>query len=146
MLPVTKSLLPTVSRFFDDDWNNLFDWSNNMTRLDHSLPLVNVIETEDDFFVEMAAPGMRKEDFHVELNNNILTISREAKEDEKENGAIKYSRREFSYKSFTRSFNLNNQVLDNGKIDATYRDGILRIKLPKKEEAKTKPVRLIQIS
>lgn len=145
MLPVTKSLLPTVSRFFDDDWNNLFDWSNNFTRLEQTLPLVNVIETEDDYFVEMAAPGMKKEDFHVELNNNILTISCE-ENDAKENGDVKYSRREFYYKSFRRSFNLNNQVLDNGKIDATYRDGILRIKLPKKEEAKKKPVRLIEIS
>lgn len=143
MLPVTKSLLPTVSRFFDDDWNNLFDWSNNFTRLEQTLPLVNVIETEDDYFVEMAAPGLKKKDFHVELNNNILTISRE-ENDEKEN--VKYSRREFHYASFSRSFNLNNEVLDNGKIDATYRDGILRIKLPKKEEAKKKPVRLIEIS
>jgi len=94
----------------------------------------------------MAAPGMKKSDFQIELNNNVLTIRSEVQRDEEEKTANGFLRREFSYQSFQRSFNLNNKVVDDAKIKATYQDGILRLNLPKKEEAKEKPARLIKIS
>jgi HSP20 family protein len=146
MLPVTKNLLPTVSRFFDDDWNSLFDWSNrNYTGLSSTMPSVNIMETNDDFIVEVAAPGMKKEDFKIELNNNVLTIVSETKSESEEKSDDNYTRKEFSYSSFKRSFNLNNRIVDDGKIEATYIDGILKLTLPKKEEAKEKPARFIEI-
>lgn len=146
MLPVRRTLLPNVSRFFDDDWDTLFDWtSRNFSKTDTTLPSVNVKENEDAFIVEMAAPGMKKDDFQIELKDNILTIRSEVK-GEKDNSDSSYTRREFSYRSFQRSFNLNNQVVDDAKIAASYRDGILSITIPKKEEAKPKPAKVIKIS
>lgn len=146
MLPVKTSLLPTVSRFFDDDWNNLFEWSNsNFKSHQSTLPSVNIQENADNFVVEMAAPGMKKEDFHVELHNNVLTIKSQMK-DEKNVENNNYTRREFSYQTFQRSFNLNNNVVDYSSIDAKYQDGILRLIIAKKEEAKQKPARVIKIS
>ena len=147
MLPVRSSLLPTVSRFFDDDWNTLFDWSNrNFSETSTTLPSVNIMQNDDEYLVEMAAPGMKKDDFQVELNNNVLTIRSEIKKENEEKEGEKYTRREFSYQSFQRSFTFNNDVVDDAKIKANYKDGILRISLPKKEEAKPKPVRTIKIS
>ena len=146
MLPVKTSLLPTVSRFLEDDWNSLFDWTNRNFALHQStLPSVNIQENADNFVVEMAAPGMKKEDFIVELHNNVLTIKNEVKNEKKEEDA-NFTRKEFSYQSFQRSFNLNNNVVDDSNIQAKYQDGILRLTIPKKEEAKEKPSRLIQIS
>lgn len=143
MLPVKNQLLPNVSRFFDDDWNSLFDWKNR-NYSDHAatLPSVNIKETKDEFLVELAAPGMTKEDFSIELNNDVLTIKSEQLE-QRENED--YTRREFNYSTFQRSFNLNKQVVNDAKIKACYADGILKLSLPKKEEAKEKPARRIEI-
>ena len=147
MLPVKSSLLPTVSRFFDDDWNSLFDWTNrNYSNTATTLPSVNVKENDDEYIVEMAAPGMKKDDFQIEVNNNVLTIKSEIKNEHKEKNGGTYTRKEFSYQSFQRSFNLNNDVVDDAKINATYKDGLLSVTLPKKEEAKPKPARTIKIS
>jgi HSP20 family protein len=131
----------------DDDWNNLFDWRNrNFSRNTTTLPSVNVKETNDDFVVEMAAPGMKKDDFDIQLENDMLTIRSEVRhEDGEQNEDGKYTRREFSYQSFQRSFNLNNRVVDDANISATYEDGILQLTLPKKEEAKQKPPRQIEV-
>ena len=147
MLPVKSNLLPTISRFFEEDWNSMFDWSNrNLTGAETSLPAVNIKEMPDSFLVEMAAPGMSKEDFHIELHNNLLTIKSEKKTENEVEEGENYTRREFSYQSFQRSFNLNNKVVDDGNIMAKYENGILYITLPKKEEAKEKPARMIEIS
>lgn len=146
MLPVKRAFLPNVSRFFDDDWDTLFDWtSRHFSNTDTTLPSVNVKEDEDAFIVEMAAPGMKKDDFQIELKDNTLTIKSERKE-ERENPQTVYKRREFSYRSFQRSFSLNNQVVDDAQITASYQDGILSISIPKKEEAKPKPPKVIKIS
>ena len=95
MLPVKRTLLPTVSRFLDDNWTNLFDWSErDYLGMNMTLPAVNIKETGDAFYVEMAAPGMKKEDFDIELENNILTIKSEMKsEDElrEENSTLEES-------------------------------------------------------
>jgi HSP20 family protein len=94
----------------------------------------------------MAAPGMRKDDFQIEVVNNVLTIKSEVKSESEQKEEDIYTRKEFSYQSFQRSFNLNNSVVDDAKIKATYKDGILSVTLPKKEEAKPKPPRAIKIS
>ncbi len=149
-----------MSRFLDDDWNNLFEWRNrNYSSSTTTLPSVNVKETGDEFVVEMAAPGMKKDDFDIQLDNNMkddfdiqldnnmLTIRSEMRNENNEQDEDgKYSRREFSYQSFQRSFNLNNQVVDDANIQATYEDGILRLNIPKREEAKEKPARQIQVA
>jgi HSP20 family protein len=92
----------------------------------------------------MAVPGLKKSDFHIDIDNQVLSISTEMKE-ENEQKEDNYTRREFGYSSFKRIFTLPESV-DDGKIDANYKDGILSILLPKKEEAKQKPARTIKIS
>ncbi len=146
MLPVKSNLVPVVSRFFDDDWNSLFNWSSRNS-FDHSstLPAVNMRETDDEFIVEMAAPGMEKEDFKIELNDNLLTIRSEMQQAEESKEEDNYYRREFSYQSFVRTFNLNNHLVEEAEIQATYQNGILIVTLPKKETAKKKPPRMIEI-
>jgi HSP20 family protein len=109
-----------------------------------TLPKVNIRETADAYLVEMAVPGMKKSDFQIELENNLLSISSESKE-ESENQNSTFTSREFSYSSFKRSFTLPESVNDE-KIEANYKDGILYVLLPKKDEAKKKPARSIKIS
>jgi len=145
-----KNLLPSLSRFWDDDdfFNRgIMNWGqSNFSDSNTTLPAVNIRETDDNYVVEMAAPGMKKEDFKIELDNNVLTISAEKTEEHEENGKEKYSRKEFSYQSFQRSFNLPKEVVDEDKIEAHYRDGVLHLTIPKKEEAKQRPPRKIQIA
>jgi len=145
-----RNLLPSFSRFWDDDdfFNRgLMNWGlSNFSDVNTTLPAVNIRETDDNYVVEMAAPGMKKENFKIELENNILTISSEKSEEHEENGNEKYSRREFSYQSFQRSFNLPKEVVDEEKIEANYKDGVLHLTIPKKEEAKQRPPRKIEIA
>ena len=132
-----------IDRFFNND---LSEWGmNNFSSTNTSLPAVNVKETDDDYFIEVAAPGMKKKDFKINYNNNVLTISSE-REEEKEDKNDNYSRREFSYQSFQRSFTVPQQSVDGDKIEASYNEGILNIKLPKREELKPKPAKEIKIS
>jgi HSP20 family protein len=131
------------NHFFEND---LFDWSNrHFSNTDTTLPSVNIKESSDDFEVELAAPGLDKSDFNIELNHDLLTISCEKKVENETKEGQQFARREFSYQSFSRSFTLPNTV-DNDKIRARYENGILSISIPKKEEAKPKPVRQIDIS
>jgi len=133
---------------FDDGLSrDIFNWGNrNFSNTNTTIPAVNIRETGEDFEVEVAAPGMEKKDFKIELNGNILTISSQ-KSDYREAGENEtYTRREFSYQSFQRSFNLQKEVMDVEKIRAKYENGLLHLTIPKKEEAKQKPARLIQIS
>ena len=146
-----SSFLPSLSRFWDDDdfFNrSLMNWgTSNFSESGTTLPAVNIKETENSYEVEMAAPGMKKEDFKIELDRNILTISSEKTEEHEENGEDeKYSRKEFSYQSFQRSFNLPKEVVDEEKIKAEYKNGVLHLVIPKKEEAKQKPPRKIEIA
>jgi HSP20 family protein len=141
----SASNFPTWSNWIDDIFNRdlptVFS-SNFNTGI--TLPKVNIKETADAFMVDMAVPGLKKSDFHIDLDNQVLSISTEMKE-EKESKEENYTRREFGYSSFKRIFTLPESV-DDGKIDASYKDGILSILLPKKEEAKHKPTRTIKIS
>jgi len=146
MLPVKSNLLPTVSQFFEDDWNNIFDWKNrNFTQHNFTLPSVNIEDENDHILINLAAPGMKKEDFKVELKNNILTISGESRYQDSEKEGKNFSLREFNYSRFQRSFNLKNSYVDNQKIEAHYKNGLLTIRLAKKEEAKQKPSKQIVV-
>ncbi len=141
-------LAPTLARFFDDfltrDW---FDWStNHFSATNTTIPAVNILETNDSFEVEMAAPGMRKEDFHIELRDNVLTIRSERKNEQELKDGDRYVRREFSYQSFQRTFELQKDVVDIDKIQANYRDGILHLSIPKTAEARSKAPRKINIA
>jgi HSP20 family protein len=129
------------SDFFDRNW---LDWSNrNFSLTNTTLPSVNIKESNESFDVEVAAPGLSKEDFRIELNNDLLTISSE-KKDEKTEEESHYTSREFSYQSFSRSFSLPGSI-ERENISAKYENGILFITIPKKEEARSKPVRQIEI-
>ena len=125
------------------DW---FGGRANSNTVGTSIPAVNIRENEDGFHVEVAAPGMSKEDFNIELDNDVLNISTETKnETEQSNENEKYTRKEFSYRSFKRAFSLPDSI-DSNKIAASYENGVLEIKLPKKEEAKIQAKRMIEIS
>lgn len=131
------------NRFFNDD---LMDWNNsNYSSTNTSLPAVNVKEEDSKYEIEVAAPGMKKDDFSVKIENDVLTISSERKDEKKENDKG-YSRREFSYQSFQRSFTLPEGHVKTDKIVAKYNDGILTIELPKREEVKPQPPKTIKIS
>ena len=142
------SLVNSLPTIFDDFFTkDLFDWSNsNYSTTGTTLPAVNVKETPENFIVEMAAPGMKKEDFKVELNNNVLTISSEQKQENEEKENDRYTRKEFSYQSFQRSFQLSREAVDADNIQAKYENGVLHLTIPKREEVKQKPSRLIDIS
>jgi len=131
---------PTFSSLFDDILGTDFmpNFNTGIT-----LPAVNIKEDDNEFLVEMAVPGMKKSDFNIDLDNELLSISVEAstKNEEEAKG---YTRREFGYSSFKRSFNVP-ETVDGDKIEAKYNEGILTIHLPKREEAKKKPVREIKI-
>jgi HSP20 family protein len=136
--------LPSV---FDDMFKT--DWlggTTNVNSIGTSIPAVNIQETEESFSVEVAAPGKTKEDFNIELENDVLTIS---SEDKKENESTerngRYTRKEFSYSTFKRAFSLPDSV-DSEKISAQYNNGVLEILLPKREEAKVQAKRMIEIS
>ncbi len=118
----------------------------NTSSTNTTIPAVNIRETPDKYEVEMAAPGMTKNDFRVELDGNTLTITSE-KNDQREDGEEdRYIKREFSYQSFQRTFQLHKDVVDVDKIEAKYENGVLRLLIPKKEEAKQKPPKMIQIA
>jgi HSP20 family protein len=140
-----RSTLNSFNSLFNDFFTrDPFDW-NDTSVTNTTIPRVNILETDDNFRVEMAAPGMRKKDFRIELNNNVLLISSEYKHEEDLPEGHRYSRREFSYQSFRRTFHLPDTV-DNDNIKAHYENGILRLNIPKKDEAKRKPSRVIEIS
>ena len=134
------------SNFFPSIMEELFrpDWMGGTQNTNtQSVPPVNIRETDTSFEVELSAPGKNKDDFNIEIENELLTISSEFKsENTIEDG--QYTRREFSYSAFRRSFTLPETVKDDD-IKASYENGILKITLPKREEALPKPKRLIDI-
>ena len=123
-----------VNPWFSDVFDAIVNDSFLNDRLLTKVPAVNVAETENEFHIELAAPGLKKEDFKINLDKDVLSISVEKKAEAAEEGK-KYSKREYSYKSFVRSFTLPDSV-DHSKIDAEYTDGILKLNIAKKEEAK----------
>ena len=128
--------------FFDRD---LFNWDINFANTGNSIPAVNIKETPESFLVEMAAPGMEKKDFKIELDGSALTISSEKQNESEEKDGENYNRKEFSFQSFYRTFHLPKDVVNADKIKAKYENGLLRLEIPKREESKQKPARLIDI-
>ncbi|MBN2637992.1 MAG: Hsp20/alpha crystallin family protein [Bacteroidales bacterium] len=115
-------------------FNDLFEnfernFINQANELKGDMPAVNINEENDRFILELAAPGLNKSDFKINLDNQVLTISSAKKEEKNEKN---YTRREFLFNSFTRSFTLPKNV-DSEKISADYENGILKLQLPKKD-------------
>lgn len=143
-----NELFPRMTSLFDDlfadDGRN---WGfNNFSATNTTLPAVNIKETGENFEVEMAAPGMNKQDFKVELDGNQLTIRSEKESREEQKEGDRYTRREFSYQSFQRVFQLPKEVVDADKIQARYENGVLHLLIPKKVEARQRPPKMIQVA
>jgi len=141
-------MLPTITRksfrpfymsdLFNDDYFPVFQ---NRTS---SMPAVNIKEDDNKFTLQLAVPGMDRNDLKIDINEDVLTISSESKHETEEN-KDGYKRKEFSYASFCRSFYIPENV-NREKIEASYKDGILTVGLPKQEEDKSKITRQINIS
>ena len=124
-----------INEFFNDDFGM------NFLNRSHSVPSVNSVENNDSFEIDLAVPGMKKEDFTIELNDKVLVISSETS-NTIENDKMRLN--EFNFSSFQRSFRIPDSV-DHDKIKANYKNGILKIKLPKRKESISKPNRVINI-
>ena len=147
-----EDLIMTLSRFNNypsvfDNWfdNDLFGWADNSQMAKATLPAVNIKENADAFKVEMAVPGFDKKDFKINLDHNVLTISSEKKVENETKEGERFTRHEYSYQSFSRSFTLP-EAANGDKISAKYENGILNVEIPKREEAKPKPMRQIAIA
>ena len=143
----THPVVPVVSTILDDFFSrDIFDWTDrNFAAVGSNLPSVNLKETDTKLEVEMAVPGMKKEDFKVQVENNMLRISSEKKEEfESTSKKDNYIRKEFNYHSFHRTFSLPESI-DESKIQANYKDGILRVAIDKKDSARKKAPKLIDI-
>lgn len=128
--------------FFDNSWSG----QGNLMDTGTKIPAVNIKETEDCFKIDVAAPGMNEDSFEINLEDNKLSISAENKnENEEKDDDGNYTRREFSYSSFKRSFQLPDSINED-EIEADYNQGVLCITIPKKEEAKPKPPRQIKVN
>jgi HSP20 family protein len=128
------------------DFNSLFDelifnqdWKNQKL----SLPAVNIIEADDHFDIQLATPGMKKSDFKIEVEEGVLIISSDTHTKSNE-AETSFTRKEFGYHSFKRSFNIPDTIYVD-RISATYKEGILTVSLPKKEEALPQPKKLVSI-
>lgn len=143
MLPILNSANQypnALNRFLNDNWLDNF-WGNDGI----SSPSINIAENDNEFTIELAAPGLDKKDFHVNVEDNRLVVSYEHKEENEEKGDDKnYIRREFKSSAFTKSFTLPDNV-NADKISAKYHDGILDVSVPKVKE-KSKLSRMIKIS
>ncbi|WP_222984694.1 Hsp20/alpha crystallin family protein [Flagellimonas meishanensis] len=138
IVKINKLLFPSLMNDFMGP-----DWFGGTDNWNTSVPAVNIKDNEKNFELELAVPGGKKDDFTVEVDNDVLTISSEVKMENEETND-NYTRKEFSFSSFKRAFTLP-ETVDGSKIDAKYEDGILRLTLPKKQEALPKPKRLIAI-
>lgn len=128
-----------IDELFHEEVGNVQNTNYNKGK---SSPKVNVTETDESFTLNMAIPGFRKSDFIIDLEEENLTISMEVKKEENE---VNFTKKEYDYGSFKRSFILP-ETVEEDKIEANYTDGILSLIIPKKEEAKPKPARTIEIS
>ena len=128
-----KDRVPSVFNDFFKPWNEWFDNGGLMNRF-NEVPSVNIVEQKDAYNVSLAAPGLKKGDFNIDIDGNMLTISCE-KEETKEEKEKKFTRKEYNYSSFSRSFTLPEEI-NREKIEASYTDGVLHIVLPRREDNK----------
>ena len=126
----STGMLPSI---FEDLFRNDFFETGSWGRM-LNVPAVNVVEKNDEYKLFLAAPGMKKSDFKIDIDGNMLTISAEL-EEKKEQKEEKFTREEYNYSSFSRSFTLPDEV-NKEKVEAVYTDGVLKLFLPKREEAK----------
>ena len=133
-----------LNRFFEGD---MMDWNrSNFAGTNSTLPAVNIRENNNEFMIDVAVPGMKKDQINVDYENGRLTIASEVKEEKVKGSEDSFSRKEFSYSSFQRSFSIPENTVDGEKIKASYNEGILHIILPKRDEIKPKPARQIKIN
>lgn len=125
---------PTVFDEFFKPWNEWFDNGGSLWNRTLLVPAVNITELKDSYIVSLAAPGLKKDDFKIDLDGNMLTISCEKEESSEEKDA-KFTRKEYNYSSFSRCFTLPEEV-NKEKIEAKYEDGLLKISLPYIQEMK----------
>src|ERR1700744_6531431 len=123
-----------VNPFFSDVFDSILNDSFLSDKLSSRVPAVNIAETENEFHIDLAAPGLMKEDFKIRLDKNVLSVSADKKIENVEEGK-KITKREYSYNTFTRSFTLP-ETAYHSKIEAKYTDGVLKLNVAKKEEAK----------
>ena len=140
------SIIKRSDVLFPSLMNEIFkpDWFGGLENDKSNVPAVNIKENEKDFELELAVPGRKKEDFQIEINEDVLTISTESKTEENVE-EDNYTRREFAYSSFKRAFTLP-ETIDEDNIKAKYDNGILKFTLPKKAETLPKPKRMIPLS
>jgi HSP20 family protein len=144
MLPRLRTFSPSlVDNFFNNDFFDNFI-SNHAPVLKSSMPAINIIESKENFRIEIANPGLDKEDFKIDLHNDLLTISGEKKSENEEKDE-KYMRKEFNYTYFKRSFILPDSA-NAENIEATHKNGILTVTINKKEESKEKEPRQISVN
>jgi len=122
--------MPSVFDDFFKPWNEWFEGGGLLSRT-MKVPAVNITEQKNEYLVSLAAPGLKKEDFKIDVDGNMLIISSE-KEESKEEKEKKFTRKEYSYSSFSRCFTLPEEI-NQAKIEAKYEDGVLKISLPRKE-------------
>lgn len=145
--PSVFSPLPALQSFFNDPFlRNWFSWENDASLENSTLPAVNISETENSFELTVAAPGMTKNDFKIELENNRLVIRGEHKEETEQKQGHNWLRKEYNYSSFVRSFTLAEKQVKAEDIKAKYTEGILQISIPKSADTKSRTSRIIQIS
>ena len=134
LVKFNNGLKNNANPFFNDVFDSILNDRFISDKLTNRTPAVNIAETENDFQIELATPGLKKEDFKINLDKNVLTVSAEKKAEENTESK-KFSKREYSYNSFTRSFTLPDSA-DHTKIEADYTDGVLKLTVAKREEAK----------
>ena len=135
--------IPNIANIIDEVFNNEVFGINNIEKNFKKWPTVNIIENDEEYLIQMAAPGLKKDDFNIELNDDILSISADIK-DSDENEKPKYTLKEFSYNKFNRSFNMP-EDLDIDNIAAKYENGLLNVTIPKLEIIEENKKRTINI-
>lgn len=133
-LAKSNDLFPSLFDDFLKPWNDLLVNGGSSFPRALTIPAVNITDEKDDYKISLAAPGLKKEDFNIDIEANILTVSCE-KEEKKGDAKGRHTRYEYNYSSFSRSFTIPDGVKQD-KIEANYSEGILKIIFPKKEEAK----------
>lgn len=140
-----SDVFPSITEWMDDFFDkDFFPFQSKLAKMGTLVPAVNIKETKENYTFEVAVPGVNKEDLNLSVKNGLLTISSEKKE-EKEDKKEDYTRREFSFNSFSRSFSLPEHI-DEDKIQASYDKGVLNLLIPKKEANEDHKNKKIEIS
>jgi HSP20 family protein len=134
--------MPALFEDFFKPWNELFD--GRLFKRELNVPAVNIADHKDQYLVSLSAPGLQKDDFKIDVDGDVLTISSE-KEESKEEKEENYTRKEYNYSSFSRSFTLP-EGTDKEKIKAKYEDGVLKIAVPRNKEIKSPSAKHIAVN